>query len=1331
MATRAAPLPIDRCPVHDILCVVVKSKEHPRSNCKVKPVRGRSVSRGSSTEVLAHSTKRRTAAPEVMIEAISCESEGRSSAAADDPSVSISSDESDVRKKLPGHDGIFKPTIPGRQALPRPIVRKLRVFAIDPGLTARFETAISNEMTLLIPWEQDLQPGPIGEYIAIIDTDEHGKLLHDSVDLDRPELLAQDGLTPSDGDPQFRQQMVYAVAMRTIRNFERALGRVVLWVPQGRETEGGKRGRSRPIYRQHLHIHPHYMRIANAYNDVGKGKLFCGYFAGEADSAFPGMLIFTSLSQDVVAHEVTNAILPGMGISVTYDNLDNFAFHKAFGDMVALFQHFWKSDVLTAQIAAIKGKLDEPSALGAVALQFGMAMGNPAGLRNVFVYAQDGKLLPRRPDPTRYAKEKEPHARGDLLVAAVFEAFKKIFDSRVADLRRLATKGTGVLPEGAAHPELIDRFAGEASKSARHLLNMCVRALDYLPAANFTFGDYLRAVITADCDLYPIDERRYRVAFVDAFRSYGLKPTDIPTLSVETLIWPGPTNDSERTTLAEFFAKLNREQHDWSFLHNRKRLWSILEVRKRELKTFLKQRAERLPKSWRALNFNKPFNVISFMPSQRADQSSRLCSQWVIKITQPDHSRNAGAKPKNGDAHVDRSDSGTTTLEDEYARARASPVRGLTLLVDAASGDIRHALIKKQSKSAAKRLEIRGRRTLTFMPARKRTNTRRLRVFAFDPTLGIQLETAGINEITLEVPWERDQSGQDTLRPGPVGEYLEIIDRDPASKSFYEPVDLNHPYVIAQDGLSPTESNPQFHQQMVYAVAMRTIKTFERALGRLAVWSPRFVQDPGKRGRLREEYVQRLRIYPHALREANAYYSPAKKALLFGYFPAPTVPGTVVASRVTVFTCLSHDIIAHEVTHALLDGMHRRFAEASNPDVLAFHEAFADLVALFQHFSLAGVLRHQIAMTRGDLASQNSLGELAQQFGQALGKRGALRSAIGEVEEATGKWKPREPDPADYQRVTEPHARGAILVAAVFDAFLTIYKARVADLLRIASEGTGVLPAGQLHPDLVNRLADEAARAAGGVLQMCIRALDYCPPVDITFGDYLRAIVTADFEQDPIDGDHRRVAMAEAFRRYGIVPEGARTLSVDGLLWRPTRAAPDENEDVLLSILCKWTSSIDLWNLSGDRRILFEKMAKHRAALHTYLCNKKVALSGIRPDIKLEVHSIRPSIRADWEGRPSFQWIVELTQRISQFFEKDTKESASRKPDYYARGGCTLVIDAITGKVRYTIRKTLDHPRIERQRRFILEQASESLAATYFGGVGREEAEPFAMLHRF
>ncbi|HEY9463482.1 MAG TPA: hypothetical protein VIR54_10355, partial [Vicinamibacterales bacterium] len=117
-----------------------------------------------------------------------------------------------------------------RRRVPHPVYRKLRVFAIDPGMTARFDSAVLNEMTLAIPWES-VEPGPTGEYVQIVDQDEHGRQVHDSVNLGDPEILAQDGLSPSDGNPRFRQQMVYAVAMRTIRNFERSLGRLAHWLP--------------------------------------------------------------------------------------------------------------------------------------------------------------------------------------------------------------------------------------------------------------------------------------------------------------------------------------------------------------------------------------------------------------------------------------------------------------------------------------------------------------------------------------------------------------------------------------------------------------------------------------------------------------------------------------------------------------------------------------------------------------------------------------------------------------------------------------------------------------------------------------------------------------------------------------------------------------------------------------------------------------------------------------------------------------------------------------------------------------------------------------------
>jgi hypothetical protein len=632
---------------------------------------------------------------------------------------------------------------------------------------------------------------------------------------------------------------------------------------------------------------------------------------------------------------------------------------------------------------------------------------------------------------------------------------------------------------------------------------------------------------------------------------------------------------------------------------------------------------------------------------------------------------------------------------------------------------------------------------------------RLLQVFAFDPSLNLSLETAVINHLRLSVPWE-------DLEPGPLGEYLEVVDIDPPSSLFYPPVDLDDPYLLVQDGLNPSEGTPQFHQQMAYAVTSKTIQNFEHALGRKAQWSAH--QQMGRDGVTEEIFVPRLRLYPHALREANAYYSPRKKAVLFGYFPASTrSPGNNLPGGM-VFTCLSHDIIAHEVTHALLDGLHPYFDEPSNVDVLALHEAFADIVALFQHFSYPEVLRHQIARTRGDLASESLLGELAQQFGQAIGGRGALRSAIGGFDQQSGKWVRTEPDPTRLQQTLEPHARGAILVAAVFDAFLTIYKQRIADLIRIATGGSGILPAGALHPDLVNRLASEAAQIAQHLLTMCIRALDYCTPVDIAFGEYLRALVTADYDMAPNDPDGYRIAVVESFRRHGIYPEKVRNLSQQSLLWRP----PDDD-----GALNRFFDNPERWakiknhemfqrKSASDRQKSFLLEADLRRTFRDWILNApetferplKLALTQ-RPQMQsivqaegrpfLEVNSVRPAYRSGEDGRTVADLVVEINQQRYGYIDPakqarvDQGKLQPRDPDFIFRGGATLLIDLETARVRYGIYKRLEsNNRLEQQRRFLSEETPDrSLRATYFGDArqnfyrqGREAAEPFALLHR-
>lgn len=607
--------------------------------------------------------------------------------------------------------------------------------------------------------------------------------------------------------------------------------------------------------------------------------------------------------------------------------------------------------------------------------------------------------------------------------------------------------------------------------------------------------------------------------------------------------------------------------------------------------------------------------------------------------------------------------------------------------------------------------------------------SRRLRCYAIDPSLAQQFATARISQVALDIPWE-------PLEPGPVGEYVEVIDYDPMSQCLYEPVSLDDPRILAQDGLPPSEGTPQFHQQMVYAVAQLTIRNFERALGRRALWSPGPSPDPNE-PRNDSHYVRRLRIYPHALRQSNAYYSRTKKALLFGYFPVPSdAPGDRVPGSM-VFSCLSHDIIAHETTHALLDGIHRRLPYATNPDMLAFHEAFADIVALCQHFTFADVLAHQLAQAQGDLESQETmLGQLAGQFGRAIGRPSALRDAIGRFDSETKQWVRREPDPVEYEETLAPHNRGSILVAAVFDAFLDIYGARIADLLRLATGGSGMLPAGALHPDLVNRLADEAAKAANHVLTMCVRALDYCPPVDLTFGEYLRALITADADLVPDDDRRYRVSFAEAFRRRGLYPRGLRTLSVEDLIWRNRQDDLVQPSAALDSILGGLRAFGNAQLYADSRREIFDRARWTRRDLHGRLethfktrpeAAQDLAFLGLSEDPKLpfEVHSLHFSSRVGPDGQLLLQAIVQIIQ------EEPRKVDGTNEPMQF-EGGATVVVDLSDLKITYAIRKPItSQTRHQRQRQFQLQRAEASPRTTYFGPYDpKKHSEPFALLHR-
>ena len=82
-----------------------------------------------------------------------------------------------------------------------------------------------------------------------------------------------------------------------------------------------------------------------------------------------------------------------------------------------------------------------------------------------------------------------------------------------------------------------------------------------------------------------------------------------------------------------------------------------------------------------------------------------------------------------------------------------------------------------------------------------------------------------------------------------------VVDpHDEAADVDYQPVDLDQPAVLIDDGVAASPGNPQFHQQMVYGVASAVYASFRAALGR----DPAFAVPVDATGRAR------LRLRPHA-----------------------------------------------------------------------------------------------------------------------------------------------------------------------------------------------------------------------------------------------------------------------------------------------------------------------------------------------------------------------------------------------------------------------------------------------------------------------------------
>ena len=533
------------------------------------------------------------------------------------------------------------------------------------------------------------------------------------------------------------------------------------------------------------------------------------------------------------------------------------------------------------------------------------------------------------------------------------------------------------------------------------------------------------------------------------------------------------------------------------------------------------------------------------------------------------------------------------------------------------------------------------------------------------------------------------------LEPGPRGPRFHVVSFDASRRKLHRPArlapmrgqragwDYRDRFAGADD--ATLLNDPAFHAQNVYAIAARTLSFFEAALGRPVPWAFGSSQ---------------LYLVPTAFTDANAYYSDDDRALLFGYFESK------YSGR--VLTCLAHDIVAHETTHAILDGLRRRFDTPGLPDQAGFHEGFSDLVALLSLLST----RESIASVLGDPGKprvraslltfeglrESVLFTIGRQFGNALHlNRGeGLRRSI--EQDPTTAWKNlRDPDWA------EPHRRGEILVAAVMRTYLHMWTNRLIPIV-----GSGTIDR--------RRVAEEGSTAAKHLLNMVIRAIDYCPPLEFELADFLTAIVASERDVNPDDDYGYVAALIDGFKSFGIEVQA-------GDDWSAPPSGSPSYRDFSYS------------SLRSDPDETFRFIWDHARFL------------GINPAYYLHVENVRPAVRTGPRGFVTAETVVDYVQELVLTRAELEKLAQANKPKGPAFalpstdvlpsatklklwGGGTIIFDEF-GAVKYQRFKRLDDwSRQQRRLDYLIERGLWDTKGRLGFTLGVPLGQRFAEIHR-
>jgi hypothetical protein len=208
---------------------------------------------------------------------------------------------------------------------------------------------------------------------------------------------------------------------------------------------------------------------------------------------------------------------------------------------------------------------------------------------------------------------------------------------------------------------------------------------------------------------------------------------------------------------------------------------------------------------------------------------------------------------------------------------------------------------------------------------------------------------------------------------------------------------------------------------------------------------------------------------------------------------------------------------------------------------------------------------------------------------------------------------------------------------------------------------------------------------------MCIRGIDYCPPVDLQLGEFLRAVITADRELVPDDKWAYREAWIDAFRDRGIQPREVAALDEAAVVWKPPIKKPKPVQELSFSKL-RFKGDP---GRPADAKELLRQACALGAVISEPSCIEDFGLkqpsAGVISEPRIE--SIRSARRIGPDGQVLFDIVAEISQR-------HVLSSKNSRPCVFY-GGSTVILGP-EGDIRYVIGTGVKSPlREDSQAEFI------------------------------